>query len=683
MSHEPLFYKSPLAWSEWDMHKYAQERGFKLPEDEAKWSQSITSYVASNLPYLSKHPVEVAIDDKEVKMGYAKGRLVVDGGKVTIPIIIRDFNLLPLDVFIHEEQFIPLSEKSVEEVMMNKSLGVKPISRKGYKGENTNLERSSTPPRSAYTHGNAGYKVGHIIDKLSVSEEDVKAFRAKIASDQSLSIAMFQNGKKFMDKLAKADVIPEGGHPEESLENQVRKIAKSEEWPCNVIQLQKVATEVPGENSWVYNRVGIYTSSDYYPMAYEYQEMEMTKAASLFGEEVMEKVSSDGVHTVVLGRGGFTFNTPAEMQFPIETMEKFGQYDAVSQNNRIVRGFFIPEVFDYGMNKVAEMKLFTSKDCFSMQEKIAGRKVYAGPRAELPSSDIREGITGTFIFRYGEKTAALEPFRVSSFPLESGEQTEFDAFSTRGEAMHFTVMPGLAAATPGEKRGHYLIPSFWQFVRVGDHEEPMLSKQGETAKYAGEDKRLEIMWDGINYTIRGSQVENISQQLFDLDGMKARFFLTAFGVVPDHADELLKRAKRDGHAKFEATVKPTGNYEVVTNSIKHRDGSVDTKYAAMSEKVIMLMRESALIKEALAAPDEETVDKVLALNFTTKENLQEFVESIDDYKEAQSKLARLLVASRLGIKQVDPQSIKTAMDNLSNVIEGLEILKSSSTKRKK
>lgn len=666
MSYEPLFYESSLAWSKNAIRKYAQEKGFKIPEDESKWAQSITSHVATDIPFLNKYPSEISIDEKDTKLGYAKGRLVV-GGKIVVPLIIREYKLLPLDVFIHGEEFYPLTEKAVEEIMMTKSLGIKPVSQEEYRGENTNLESANSPPRSAYTHGNAGYKIGSIIERISISQDDYDSFMGKISSDKGLSIAAYYKAKDYITKLASKVEKAEENLP---FIDKVRKIASDENWKVNVLQLHKTAD----------GKISMLTSSDYYPMAYDHKELTMEEAAKAFGPDCIKKVASGDPLTMVMGRGGFNVNIPSEMQFKLEPMEKFGQYDVMSQNHRIIRGTLIPEVYDFGMNKIADMKLFTSKDCYAMQEKIAGRRVMAGPKAELESSDIRHGIRGTFCFRYGEKVASLEPFTVTSFPLTSGESISFEAMTIRGEPAHFTVMPGLASAAPGEKRGHYLVPSFWQFVRVGDFSEPIMESSLDMKKYASPDtdnKSLNLLWDGVYYRITGVQVANMAQQLFDLDRMKARFFLTAFGIAPDFADNLLDKAKRDGLVSFVASVSPTVNHVVVTNAVENKDGSRDTKYAEARDIVISAIRERALIKEALAGKDSQTVDSVLSLNFVNKNNISEFIDSIDEFKDSQSKLARLLVASRLGIEQVDPQVVKTAMENLSEVIDGLEVLRSS------
>ena len=236
-------------------------------------------------------------------------------------------------------------------------------------------------------------------------------------------------------------------------------------------------------------------------------------------------------------------------------------------------------------------------------------------------------------------------------------------------------MPGLAAASPGEKRGHFLIPSIWQFVRTGNYQQPIYGSPQEMKKHATADtdiKTIEIVWDGVTYQLLGPQLENISQQVQDLDPMKARFLLTAFGVPVDHADSLLAKAKKDGHTTFRADVKPTGQYVVNTNASNHMDGSVDTKYASAINRI----KSVPWVKLAAEAEEKETVDSVLALKFINKENLSEFVDSIEDFKETQNKLAKLLVATRLGIKQVDAESVKMAMENMGHVIDDLEVMDS-------
>jgi hypothetical protein len=84
-----------------------------------------------------------------------------------------------------------------------------------------------------------------------------------------------------------------------------------------------------------------------------------------------------------------------------------------------------------------------------------------------------------------------------------------------------------------------------------------------------------------------------------------------------------------------------------------------------------------LVKEASVIGDPEAVDTVLSLNFINEDNLGDFVNSIGDLKKVSSKLALLLVTSRMGLSDVDETAIKKAMEGLETVIEGLENVKTA------
>jgi len=73
--------------------------------------------------------------------------------------------------------------------------------------------------------------------------------------------------------------------------------------------------------------------------------------------------------------------------------------------------------------------------------------------------------------------------------------------------------------------------------------------------------------------------------------------------------------------------------------------------------------------------DPEVVDNVLGTNFINEDNLKEFVNNIDKLEAVNNKLAELLVASRMGLKDIDEQALKKAIEGLSSVIKGLEQLK--------
>lgn len=73
------------------------------------------------------------------------------------------------------------------------------------------------------------------------------------------------------------------------------------------------------------------------------------------------------------------------------------------------------------------------------------------------------------------------------------------------------------------------------------------------------------------------------------------------------------------------------------------------------------------IKEAAVMPDNDTVDKVLSINFLNPGNVSKFVTYIPELNKCLNKLADLLLASRMGL-DIPPIAVKVAMDNLAKTL---------------
>ena len=68
------------------------------------------------------------------------------------------------------------------------------------------------------------------------------------------------------------------------------------------------------------------------------------------------------------------------------------------------------------------------------------------------------------------------------------------------------------------------------------------------------------------------------------------------------------------------------------------------------------------------------VDTVLSLGFLNPENLGIFVSYLPTLDEAQKKMCELLLASRLGLRDVPAGALEKAIKAMENSIEGLKIL---------
>ena len=82
-----------------------------------------------------------------------------------------------------------------------------------------------------------------------------------------------------------------------------------------------------------------------------------------------------------------------------------------------------------------------------------------------------------------------------------------------------------------------------------------------------------------------------------------------------------------------------------------------------------------LWKRASVVLSKETADTILSLGFVTPENASLYVNYLPELEKCASKLAELLVASRLGMDDVRESAAKNAMTQVNAVIRGLEGLR--------
>ncbi len=111
--------------------------------------------------------------------------------------------------------------------------------------------------------------------------------------------------------------------------------------------------------------------------------------------------------------------------------------------------------------------------------------------------------------------------------------------------------------------------------------------------------------------------------------------------------------------------------DVVANVVKQAAAYAELP-AILKENVdeIKLRFESA-VKLAAAIGDPDGVDAVLGAGFLTQDNLAEFVNLSDQFNQTVSKLARLLLAIRMGFPG-DETATVVAMKSLSRVAERLQ-----------
>jgi hypothetical protein len=96
------------------------------------------------------------------------------------------------------------------------------------------------------------------------------------------------------------------------------------------------------------------------------------------------------------------------------------------------------------------------------------------------------------------------------------------------------------------------------------------------------------------------------------------------------------------------------------------------KVASSKNKDATPLYNKNFTKLAAAMPDKTSVDAILSLNMLKRRNLEDYVALIPSYEMVLGELCKLLVSVRLGLSAVDVDSVKMAVESLTEVLLQLE-----------
>ena len=98
---EQLFINKPV------FEKNAASRKY-LGQDSSTWVKEIITTFLNEYPMLQNEPLTVTWEKTKFDKGYAAGKLNIPSVGVTVPIIINEFILMPMDIITKGKVFLPL-----------------------------------------------------------------------------------------------------------------------------------------------------------------------------------------------------------------------------------------------------------------------------------------------------------------------------------------------------------------------------------------------------------------------------------------------------------------------------------------------------------------------------------------------------------------------------------------------
>lgn len=365
-----------------------------------------------------------------------------------------------------------------------------------------------------------------------------------------------------------------------------------------------------------------------------------------------------------------------------EEIDRAGAYHVKLGGMKSATGFVFDRVIDFNDNVLEGLKLFRSADGeTSFCDSIGGVVAETGlDKIAMDSDPFVDGF-GFFWSINGEHAIATTMAKV----LYTGSNEDGMGF-----------MKIASAAIDGRPMTVYASEDYEGLLVSGDTvfmgpEWHWASSTGHV-KVASADKANTIDWPTDFGHLRFKEgrfhLEQLEIPELCKEGSTAREMYDALDEYFDSSEllGLMKTAEDTGHAFFEYT-------EESLEAVKEPEG-IELPYvspalikcAAYIQPVDAKFDTSqwTITKTAVEVDDDEaksTVDSLLGLNFITKDNMHKFIEKIDTLTEAQGVVARLLLASRLGL-QVDSSPLRTAMFALNSIIKELRELRNTLTSDK-
>lgn len=191
----------------------------RVSDDTTKWVKEIISLLLSTFPELSNSALQVSYHQKDANKGFAVASVQGDG--FSIPAIISDFQLMPLDVIIINSVMLPLTKEVLLDVMSNGS-AFESVA-KGRKELTTQVFGSplSIPTNTTGTNFNTGTLSHNFIDKVSsfVEKRDYDRLIAEITRPEHYAGFVKNETLDVVEKVASLKASSEVDFAEATLAN--------------------------------------------------------------------------------------------------------------------------------------------------------------------------------------------------------------------------------------------------------------------------------------------------------------------------------------------------------------------------------------------------------------------------------------------------------------------------------
>jgi hypothetical protein len=620
-----------------------------MPEDTNQWPSIIMDELFKQAPFMNMFSPMIQLDRVDSNKGFGFGMIKVqsNGTEISIPLVIKDGKLSPLDIFFDGTgNGAPLSQEKINEVLLNPQTFA-----------------GSMPSESVTNQ--------HIGNMLTPPWENLGGFQNM---DQNLTITEKTSMLRSLSGSVNVDDLVKLASWVRSTEGKVYLDSAPAE-KFFAASMLNTAPEHHTRRSKVAHVVQFTKSGDkYFVKVAEPDNFAPAPAAEVPQEQVQEALPPQDMAQLEQEGDVITQDPPNAIPPVPQVFQdaqfipavNFGVYRVQTVVGEDSVGWVFPTVVSYAGEQLP-IKLFADGRRHCIQQEIVG--VPVGQGNSLPKSEIAGA--GFFYLTRGDSTVAFAPLMVKGTTQDpTGNTVYMCQGMVSGSPINLSIVPGVTM--PMEfAPDTYAIPPECGFMSLGEPTNPLLSDAMQATQQNSTVEQK--MASGAVITARVTTDGSVSLAGPALNGVKAdflkvadaKFLLACMGVHP-----------RDAKTKLASANKTSGLVRFIVGS-----AIVPTHFNKIAKKTDHIDRfigqiKCALYKEAaeLASYDPASADSVLSLSFLTPDNLQKFIGYIPQLQESMNALSNLLLASRLGLAQIPEESCANALKALDRAVQGLKLI---------
>lgn len=493
----------------------------------------------------------------------------------------------------------------------------------------------------------------------TITEKDYDAFIAKMGSDMGLQRQFVANGNASGNSL-------------KALLEYTPKTAEADAIRPTVIQLQKV------------DEGYLAKSASHISWAPKEELLDRGAAYRLLGGKVVLAADETGSATMTVDQPpaegeaadkNVVDKPVSEPESPEEDkpmpIDHFGMYKVQDEKGRHLVGYVFPNLIDVDGTSLP-IALFTNGSHYAVQSDIAG--VHAGHGGSI-FEGTPKGVGCFYHVLQNGKAEATIPMTVKgSVNDQQNGGAVLHCITYDGREVQVSVQPNIQKVMPSPDGDHLLIPDTFSWLPLDKAEDTTLVEKPEGFSKEAQARRslatVTLRGGGGAFSVSGFPVDKLASDERSFMSIDDTLFLLA-GLGVDTAYAQKKMGEAEYH-NMPVDVRVAHYIQPAELQTKIDAAKLAAEVGPAIEAANRLKCD--LVKEAAIIPDPTAVDAVLSLGFLNAENLGVFISYLPKIDEAQEKICELLLAARLGLRNIPVPALEKAMRTVEQVIEGLQQL---------